>query len=1438
MIYFPFETSSKGDNILIPSQPDIIPNSTNNERDISQSNGFGAPEILSSDSPVFESAGIGLIAQFTSDDERVPGFSSGGVDVLLTTPDIINIEPGKIITANFQVINTSGSSEDFNEKISLPLGWRLVIPRPESFTLGPSQQSAKLLTFLVPGKAVADTYQITYTAESMRDPGVSSSQEITVVVNTFVNVEILPLQVPKAVIGGEEYTAMLRMTNRGNSKTNIELSIQNRPNYDFSFNPKKVALAPGESENITIEVKTEDDANREISNVLTIQAEIEDGDNEKSTVVHSVKVKILPKISTEFDPYHRIDTDMKVTYAAERDGSGQQIEYSGKGNLDEDGKNKVNFQFRGPDIQDINPYGRREEYKLEYSYDKLINLNVGDRGYSLSPLTKMYSYGRGAEVGLEPGNVKFISHYVENKWNPDDKQVSSSLQYDFSETFLIKGNVFSQQLNATQYNNKIFSVQSSFSKYQLLNAEIEYAYNMNDTKKSSDSSYQVILNGRYGNRLSYDLNKTHADPQYYGYYKDIDYITGRVNLRLYKQIQARVNFRDYASNLDLDESKSTANRENFIKTGLTIPFSTSASVSVDYEHFVKKDILAPANYDFTEDTIILNSGIVFKSLNLRTGIEKGIYNNHLPGKGKLDRERYRANIIFRPTTTSYYSFSSNIGNYKYSVSNERSKSAGIKGNWKITENLTVDLNYWKYNFGLGKNRERDNIYSTIDYVSKRNHTISLRTYYSQYRTRRDRSVFLSYSIPLSVPTGKIKSVGILTGTIIDLEKEGNPPMPDVIVLLNGISAITNRRGEFVFSSLKPGKYFLRIDEKSIGLERIPTLKTPLEVSITGGRKVNHEIGIISSGKISGNVMLYAYGTKSETNPDSTEFSLNTIQGLSGGELGVAGGMENVLLELSNDTEIIRVLSEPSGSFSFNNLRPGIWSLKIYDDAIPMHHIIENSTRQIVLEPGGSNDIEVNVIPKQRQIKFLDQGSVTAVTVEAGSIPEASGAVRSKSDVVRPNVESVIPIAEKVSPVVETVEPLLPAGERPFTVQVLSSKLLQNALDTAELYRNRGYPAFYNLATVSGMGDWYRVYTGLYPTREDADGAAQNLISSGYISNPWVKEVDFEPDNSQITDSPVENVEETVLTPPGDTDADLQFTIQVSSHRDQESAMADVTAYRARGYNAFMEQASIDDIGTWYRVYAGRYRNRQEAVLAAEIISEKGLMKDPWVKNIQTPVEITSVPESILESVEEPVSEIDQQVEEQLPFTLQVASYQSQESAMNEVVMYLNRGYDASIRKTDVPGKGEWYRVYAGSFSTKKEAEDMARIFISEGYVSDPWIRDVGELPDEYTDGAELEIQESSASAGTETGFYYAIQVASYRDPENALNEVGLYDSRGYNSFRLLSSVPGVGDWYRVYVGRFNTQEEAQRISSILVRSGYVESPWIQRIELPINSSGN
>jgi cell division septation protein DedD/nucleoid DNA-binding protein len=59
------------------------------------------------------------------------------------------------------------------------------------------------------------------------------------------------------------------------------------------------------------------------------------------------------------------------------------------------------------------------------------------------------------------------------------------------------------------------------------------------------------------------------------------------------------------------------------------------------------------------------------------------------------------------------------------------------------------------------------------------------------------------------------------------------------------------------------------------------------------------------------------------------------------------------------------------------------------------------------------------------------------------------------------------------------------------------------------------------------------------------------------------------------------------------------------------------------------------------------------------------------------------------------------------YVVQVASYPTYEVAEEEAKRFKDKGYNAFIEIADIPGKGTWYRVRVGDFTSLKQAEDFA-----------------------------------------------------------------------------------------------------------------------------------
>ena len=61
----------------------------------------------------------------------------------------------------------------------------------------------------------------------------------------------------------------------------------------------------------------------------------------------------------------------------------------------------------------------------------------------------------------------------------------------------------------------------------------------------------------------------------------------------------------------------------------------------------------------------------------------------------------------------------------------------------------------------------------------------------------------------------------------------------------------------------------------------------------------------------------------------------------------------------------------------------------------------------------------------------------------------------------------------------------------------------------------------------------------------------------------------------------------------------EYIVQVSSFRELAGAKALRNHLSINGYNSFLQEVAIPDNGVWYRVYLGRYPDKEKALLAAE-----------------------------------------------------------------------------------------------------------------------------------------------------------------------------------------------------------------------------------------------
>ncbi len=77
---------------------------------------------------------------------------------------------------------------------------------------------------------------------------------------------------------------------------------------------------------------------------------------------------------------------------------------------------------------------------------------------------------------------------------------------------------------------------------------------------------------------------------------------------------------------------------------------------------------------------------------------------------------------------------------------------------------------------------------------------------------------------------------------------------------------------------------------------------------------------------------------------------------------------------------------------------------------------------------------------------------------------------------------------------------------------------------------------------------------------------------------------------------------------------------------------------------------------------------------------------------------------------------------------------------------------------------------------------------------------------------------------------YSVHVSSYRNIAGANKEVEDYRKRGYDAFTIFTTIPGMGNWYRVFVGRFRTELEAATEAQSLLNLGLTKYAKVMKTD--------
>ena len=876
------------------------------------------------------------------------------IEIRTESPTFLETKPKEVLTLAFQVANLTAQRRELVEEIELPEGWQLII-QGFPFLIGAKEEEVRLLSFFVPMKTLAGDYKIIYRLKDINDTSVSSEREVQVKVLPVLKIEIIPQDVLLYVVAGEAYETDFKVINQSNTGVQIVLKASNQGDFPIQLEENEIYLEVGEAKIVKVKIETGEDLTKLLDNFLRLKVNVEDFRGEILEFSGRSNTQIIPRISGIKDKYHRLPSVLKLKGGY---NTGFHMEFSGKGTLDEEGKKEIDFLFKKPDIleEEISEEESEEEvnYYIHLKGEK-GELYLGDYSFKLSPLTESNLSAEGIKGIWKNEKISAGGYYLNTKDSQKEEWAAFLAGYPFDENWEFKLNYLHKEFYEEEELKKgnIWSIETKANLFKDTLMELEYA--RGESENESGQAWRGKIDGRIGT-LGYSFDILHADPYYPGCLRDMNSKGIAFILPLGERLSVKLSFRDQKKILNLELNEDDAPWEKSKEITLSYKLE-KGSMSLFYEDSIRKDILSPSTFEESKDLLRLTFQQNLDKVDFHTFYEFSTEKDNLTGQSeKLNK--FDLSTSYSPNPEWKYGF-------HYLTEFNQLIDLGIKSEIKLDiqhqlkKESSLDFS-WKANIGEEIDI-RHQLNLKVKHKFPRGDMIELGGGYSFSENSFDKgtaSLMVSYQIPLSIPVSLKGNIGVVKGRVYDAEDPNLSGLEKVILIMGGMTTLTDKKGNFIFRALEAGDYYLGIDYRSIGQDKIATMKMPLKITVQKGEEIEINLGITRKVLLKGRIVRFDFPESSLMQEES--------------QWEEKGGMNNVLLEMRNDSEIRRCLSDKKGYFVFSDLQPGKWTFEILNIDLPRHHYVEEYDKEFELKPGEEKEISLRVLPKKRTIIMIEE----------------------------------------------------------------------------------------------------------------------------------------------------------------------------------------------------------------------------------------------------------------------------------------------------------------------------------------------------------------------------------------------------------------------------------------------------------------------------------
>jgi hypothetical protein len=882
-----------------------------------------------------------------------PSDNSKGTDI--TISNIPNsIRPGQHFSLFFKLNTKESVGPSVKSKLILPDKWKILAERT-IYTSEDSLSKKYLFTISTPSQAASGNYPFEFHIES----GDTTLDYTTGNINIeeIRKLDVTTLRQPEYVKEGDELKVEYLIQNSGNKSEFVKLETS-RGVVENAVDSLEIKSNSSVKVVVKQTIPSTTSSNWEASSDLKVSVSNQIAPIFKTITVHVYSTKIKKN-----DPYLRFPINIGGDYlnytTGNQTASAYQYFAEGKGYLDFANKHYLDFTIRGPNQSASPALGNYDQHSLIYSYLTRTIVTAGDFVLKLNNLMEFGRFGRGLKIEQSLGNANFSAFYQQARFSPNQKDAFGAVyKLNLKNDSYLSLNFESKNLNYynTRFKSNLLGV-SSFIRRKWGTNETEI--DLGEAKSKMDVAFYNKWLFKY-KKLNTNSEIIYAGRNFYGFYTNSILLANGINFYLTKKLNIGINSNISRINPSLDT-----------RVYAISPYSTTNMAFLSYQpnirnmffiNFTKlerEDRQQPSTFHYKEDAGNFIYNLYAKKMSLSAHARYGFAQNLLAIDSTA--KKMSTAYILQPSVALFpWCW---IGGYfeyqhtsKFSTTNTPQNLYYFGGNIKLNYSKNISLNFmYRNNYAPDEFFEKRSFMDGSLVFDFKKHQLNLnagRVFVPNIVNNDQNSLFFSamYIYKINVPIKKDKNLGQLKGQIQSLSEGINKE--GILMQLGQYKVMTDSSGSFTFSNLMPNKYFVTMVPNPNLIGVVSTLKAPFTVDIESNTTKTLTIPLVKTGSVIGNINFEKNEKDSTSIPPSVYHTIGVVY-----------------VKLFNEKESNITQMNDKNEFTFKEIKPGIWKLKLIIPGKSEQYEILNQEQEVKVESSQVRNHTFLIKAIERKIKF-------------------------------------------------------------------------------------------------------------------------------------------------------------------------------------------------------------------------------------------------------------------------------------------------------------------------------------------------------------------------------------------------------------------------------------------------------------------------------------